>query len=215
MQGLDVCVGFVISAICVRLVISPIGGAVCAAYDSCLQHSPGLLCRMHKGVKPDYVQWSPFQRAFTLSVQVENAMEILRAADAEGDNSLAPHTPVFTGMRGGEAPVAASGPTSAAADATSSSGSVNSTDHAASNHREAPPAGVLLGWSANCEDKAQDGLVSPSSAIVPGGLANQPRWQPGAKPLHNNGIPNRAPTAPPAEVKRDLAAAMAKLDITK
>ena len=147
--------------------------------------------------------------------QVENAMDILRAADAEGDNSLAPHTPVFTGMRGGEPPVAASVPTSAAADATSSSGSINSTDQAAIIHREALPAAALPAGTAHSMDKVLDGRTSPCGPAAPGGLANQPRRQPGVKPPHNNGISNRAPAAPPAEVKRDLAAAMAKLDITK
>lgn len=152
-------------------------------------------------------------------MQVENAMDILRAADSEGDNSLAPHTPVFTGMRGGEPPApAASGLTSAAADATSSSGSVNSTDPAAaSDHQRRPPAaGPLPGWSANSLEKTADGRVFAGTPSIPGpaNSVNQPRRQPGPKP-HNNGIANRAPAAPPSEIKRDLAGAMAKLDITK
>ena len=148
-------------------------------------------------------------------VQVENAMQILRAADSEGDNSLAPHTPVFTGMRGGE-PAVASGPTSAAADATSSSGSVNSTDHVAGTDppRGVLPAGLLPTWTANSMEKAAEGRSAPGGMPGPATMVNQPRRQPGAKP-YNNGISNRAPVAPPSEVKRDLAGAMAKLDITK
>ena len=142
-------------------------------------------------------------------------MDILRAADSEGDNSLAPHTPVFTGMRGGE-PAAASVPTSAAADATSSSGSVNSTDHVVASEPQGGPAlaAPLTGWSAKSLEKAADGCASLGGPPAPAIMVNQTRRQPGPKP-HNNGIANRAPAAQPSEVKRDLAGAMAKLDITE
>ena len=143
-------------------------------------------------------------------------MDILRKADSEGDNSLAPHTPVFTGMRGGEPAAVASGPTSAAADATSSSGSISSTDHGLlyDQQRGPLPAGPLPVWSANSLSTATDSRTSAGGLLAPAGLVNQPRRQPGPKPL-NNGISNRAPAAPPSDVKRDLAGAMAKLDITK
>ncbi len=150
-------------------------------------------------------------------MQVDNAMDILRKADSEGDHSLAPHTPVFTGMRGGEPATVASGPTSAVADATSSCGSINSADHglASDLQRVTLPAGPLPVWSVNNSvGVAADSRASPGSMPAPAASVNQPRRQPGLKPL-NNGLSNRAPTAPPLDVKRDLAGAMAKLDIAK
>ena len=145
-------------------------------------------------------------------------MDILRKADSEGDNSLAPHTPVFTGMRGGEPAAVASGPTSAVADATSSCGSINSADHGlVSDPQRVPlPAGPLPVWSVNNGvGIAVDSRASPSGMPAPAASVNQPRRQPGPKPL-NNGITNRAPAVVlPSDVKRDLAGAMAKLDIAK